>query len=90
MCVNVKLTGTLVARAGAHQARVAVDDGATVKDVVDGLADRYGDHVRPALLAGDRLRSDTRAVRESPRLERLYGDDPVEPGDTVRFEFASR
>lgn len=84
MTVEVKLEGPLVARAGARRARVPVPEDATVGDVVAALSERYGSQVRPAILEGERLRSDTVAVRESAG-ERLSSDSPVSPGDTVRF-----
>jgi hypothetical protein len=86
MAVEVILEGSLVARAGARRSIVSVPENATVEDVVASLADEYGPQVRPAVLEGERLRSDTVAVRESPRpSERLSSESPVDPGDTLRF-----
>lgn len=86
MNVTVKLTGTLVARTGTHEARVAVADGATVGDVVEKLADSYGPQVRAGVLDGQRLRSDTVVVRESvDSSETLSTASALENGDTVRF-----
>lgn len=85
MTVEVELEGTLVARAGARRVRVPVDGDATVEDVVAALAEEYGPQVRPAILEGEQLRSDTVAVRESSDRERLSSDSRVAPGDTVRF-----
>lgn len=87
MGVEVKLEGALVARTGAHRAYVRVPADATVEDVIEQLAEEYGPQVRPALLEGERLRTDTIAVRESRSPgERLTSTSDVEPGDTVRFE----
>lgn len=87
MTVEVRLEGSLVARAGARRARVSVPEDATIEDVVTALADEYGPQVRPAILERERLRTDTVAVRESPdHGERLSSSSHVNPGDTVRFE----
>lgn len=87
MGVEVRLTGSLIARAGARRTHVAVPGEATVEDVIEQLAEKCGPQVRPALLEGERLRSDTVAVRESPTPRETLGSaSPVEPGDTVRFE----
>ena len=86
MNVTIKLTGTLVARTGTHEARVAVPAGATVRDVVEKLADSYGPQVRAGVLDGERLRSDTVVVRESvDSSETLSTASALENGDTVRF-----
>jgi molybdopterin converting factor small subunit len=87
MNVTVKLTGTLVARTGTHQARVAVPEDATIADVIEELAERYGPQVRAGVLDGQRLRSDTVVVRESfDATETLSTASSLENGDTVRFE----
>jgi hypothetical protein len=87
MGVNIRLEGSLVARAGARQAYIHVPDGSTVVDVINQLAERYGPQVRPALLDGDRLRSDTVAIRESPAPPHHIGTESrLKAGDTVRFE----
>lgn len=87
MTVEVRLEGTLVARAGARHARVHVPDEATIEDVVAALADKFGPQVRPAILEGERLRTDTVAIRESPpHQERLSSSSHVNHGDTVRFQ----
>ncbi|WP_255196339.1 MoaD/ThiS family protein [Halorarius litoreus] len=87
MTVEVRLEGTLIARAGARHARVPVPDDATVEDVVAALAEEYGPQVRPAILEGERLRTDTVAIRESPTpSERLSSTSHVHHGDTVRFQ----
>jgi hypothetical protein len=89
MGVEVRLSGSLVARAGARRAHVPVREQATVVDIVQELADQYGPQVRPAILNGERLRSDTRAVRELPAPgERLGSNSTIKSGDTVRFELA--
>lgn len=89
MGVEVRLSGSLIARAGARRATVPVRDEATVVDVVERLADEYGPQVKPAILEGGRLRSDTVALRELPTpAERLAPTSQVRPGDTVRFEVA--
>ncbi|USZ68993.1 hypothetical protein NGM10_04460 [Halorussus salilacus] len=86
MNVTVKLTGTLVARTGTREARVAVEEDATLGDVVEELADSYGPQVRAGVLDGERLRSDTVVVRESvDSTETLSTASPLENGDTVRF-----
>jgi|GEM_PF-1125088 len=88
MGVNVELTGALVARTGVHRAHVPVPEDATLEDVVAGLAREYGSQVRPGLLDGDHLRTDTLPVRVLPPSgETLSIHSPVECGDTVRFEF---
>jgi hypothetical protein len=90
MGVKVRLEGALVARAGARQATVPVEEQMTVRDVVKRLSDRFGPHVEPAILEGERLRSDTRAVRELPGpTERLGPTSRVKAGQTVRFEMAN-
>jgi molybdopterin converting factor small subunit len=87
MNVTVKLTGTLVARTGTHEARVAVPDDATVANVVDELAEQYGPQVRAGVLDGQRLRSDTVVVRETfDSTETLSTYSSLESGDTVRFQ----
>jgi molybdopterin converting factor small subunit len=89
MNVTVELTGTLVARTGTRKARVAVPDDATVADVVEELAERYGPQVRAGVLDGQRLRSDTVVVRESfDATETLSTGSALENGDTVRFELS--
>ncbi|MFC7080795.1 MoaD/ThiS family protein [Halorussus caseinilyticus] len=86
MNVTVELTGTLVARTGTRKARVAVPEDATVADVVETLADKYGPQVRAGVLDGQRLRSDTVVVRESfDSTETLSTGSSLENGDTVRF-----
>lgn len=88
MCVRVKLTGVLTLRAGIDESSVFVPEHATITDVVEELSRECGKQVRPALLKGDRLRSDTVAVRESHgSTQRVASDSVVEPGDTVRFQF---
>jgi molybdopterin converting factor small subunit len=86
MNVTVRLTGTLVARTGTREARVAVPEDATVGDVVNELAAEYGPQVRAGVLDGERLRSDTVVVRESvDSTETLSTGSSLENGDTVRF-----
>jgi hypothetical protein len=86
--VDIELAGALVARAGARQGRVVVPQESTVADAVTTWADRYGTHLRLALLDGDRLCSKVRAVRVSDgQNERLVASEPVHNGDTIRFEF---
>lgn len=86
--VDIELTGALVARAGARQARVGVPEGSTVADAIRAWADRSGEHLRFALLEGERLRSDVLARRVSgSRGERLVASETVRNGDTVRFEY---
>lgn len=88
MCVRVKLTGVLTLRAGVEESSVFVPEQATITDVVDELSRECGSQVRPALLKGNRLRSDTVAVRESSgSSQRLSSNSSVDPGDTVRFQF---
>lgn len=85
--VDMELTGALVARAGARRGRVIVPAGSTLAEAIEAWGDDYGDHVRFALLAGDRLRSDVTAVRVSDgAAERLTATRPVVDGDTIRFE----
>jgi molybdopterin converting factor small subunit len=87
MNVTVKLTGTLVARTGTREARIAVPEDATLRDVVEKLADSYGPQVRAGVLDGERLRSDTVVVRESADpAETLSTASSLENGDTVRFQ----
>lgn len=87
MNVTVKLVGTLVARTGTHQATVGVHDDATLVDVIDELAARYGPQVRAGVLDGEHLRSDTVVLRETvDATEPLSTRSDVEPGDTVRFQ----
>jgi len=87
MNVTVKLTGTLVARTGTREARLAVPEHATLRDVVEKLADSYGPQVRAGVLDGERLRSDTVVVRESAdSAETLSTASSLENGDTVRFQ----
>jgi molybdopterin converting factor small subunit len=87
MNVTVKLTGTLVARTGTREARIAVPEDATLRDVVEKLADSYGPQVRAGVLDGERLRSDTVVVRESAdSAETLSTASSLENGDTVRFQ----
>ncbi|WP_115862433.1 MoaD/ThiS family protein [Halorussus litoreus] len=86
MNVTVELTGTLVARTGTREARVAVPEDATVADVIEELAAEYGPQVSAGVLDGQRLRSDTVVVRESvDATETLSTGDSLENGDTVRF-----
>ncbi len=88
MCVRVKLNGVLTLRAGVEESSVHISERATTIDVVEALSRECGPQVRPALLKGDRLRSDTVAVRESSEsIQRLSSDSRVEPGDTLRFQF---
>lgn len=88
MCVRVKLNGVLTLRAGVEESSVPITERATTIDVVEALSQECGPQVRPALLKGDRLRSDTVAVRESSgSKQRLASDSPIEPGDTVCFQF---
>ncbi|MFC7045061.1 MoaD/ThiS family protein [Halobacteriaceae archaeon GCM10025711] len=89
MDVTVILAGTLAARTGTHRARVGVPEGATVSDVVDALADEYGPQVRPGVLEGEHIRSDTIVVRDAADAGPLTADSHVEPGDTVRFLLAA-
>lgn len=86
--VDFELTGALVARAGAREGRVVVPTDSTIADAVAAWGDRDGDHVRLALLDGDRIRSEILAVRRTDgEVERLVGSDRVHSGDTIRFEF---
>lgn len=88
MCVMVKLTGVLTLRTGIDESRVIVSENATITDVIEKLAKENGPQIRPALLKGDRLRSDTVVVRESrDDSQNLSSDSVVKPGDTVRFQF---
>lgn len=90
MNVTVRLTGTLVARTGTREARVAVPEDATVGDVVEQLAAEYGPQVRAGVLDGERLRSDTVVVRESvDSTETLSTGSSLENGDTVRFRLSA-
>lgn len=89
MDVQVRLTGTLAARTGTHDARVGVDEDATVADVVEALAREHGPQFRAAVLQGHRLRSDTVVVRESSDSETLTAGSHVTPGDTVHFQLSS-
>ncbi|WP_124953745.1 hypothetical protein [Halocatena pleomorpha] len=78
----------LTLRTGVEESSVHVSERATTIDVVEALSQECGPQVRPALLKGDRLRSDTVAVRESSETpQRLTSDSHVEPGDTLRFQF---
>ena len=86
MDVTVKLTGTLAVRTGAHQARLGIPEDATVADAVEVLSRRYGPTVRTGVLDGERLRADTRVVRETARPgEALTADSRLRAGDVVRF-----
>ncbi|WP_135828332.1 MoaD/ThiS family protein [Halorussus halobius] len=90
MNVTVRLTGSLVARTGTREARVAVPEDATVADVVEQLAAEYGPQVRAGVLDGERLRSDTVVVRESvDSTETLSTGSSLENGDTVRFRLSA-
>lgn len=85
--VDIELTGAIVARAGARHGRVHLSEGSTLVDAVEAWGDEYGDHVRFALLEGDRLRSDLRAFRVSDGdHERIVSSQRVVNGDTIRFE----
>lgn len=85
--VDMELTGALVARAGARRGRVLVPAGSALSEAIEAWGDEYGDHVRFALLAGDRLRSDVAAVRVTDgAAERLTASRRVVDGDTIRFE----
>lgn len=89
MGAEVRISGSLIARAGARHATVPVTEEATVVDIVEQLAEEYGPQVRPAILDGGRLRSDTVAFRELPTpAERLAPNSRVHSGDTLRFEVA--
>lgn len=85
MDVEVKLTGTLAARTGTYRARLGVDNDATVGDVVDALTDTYGPQVSAGVLDGDRLRTDTVAIREAEEKP-LSIRSELDAGDTVRFQ----
>lgn len=88
MCVRVKLTGVLTLRAGVEESSVFVPEHATLTDVVEELSRERGPQVRSALLKGNRLRSDTVAVRESSEsTQQLRSDSEIDPGDTVCFQF---
>lgn len=89
MDVEVTLTGTLAARTGTHRARVGVEDDATVADVVDALAAKFGSQVRNGVLEGSRLRTDTVVVRDSPDAEPLSANSQVYAGDSVRFQLSA-
>lgn len=87
MNVTVKLAGTLVARTGTHRATVAVEENATLADVIDELAKEHGPQVRGGVLDGEHLRSDTIVVREAPNTSKpLTTHSPVKAGDVVRFK----
>lgn len=84
--VDIRLTGALVARAGARQTRVTVRDGRTLADAIREWGEEYGNHVRFALLEGGRLRSDTLAHRVTGGAEEpLSATSRIHNGDTVRF-----
>jgi hypothetical protein len=86
--VDVELTGALVARAGARRGRVGVPQGSTLADVVRTWADHSGDHLRFALLDGERLRSDVIARRITGGHDgRLVASEPVHNGDSIRLEY---
>ena len=86
--VDIELTGALVARAGARRGRVGVPKGSTLADAVRAWADHSGDHLRFALLEGERLRSDVLARRVSGgRDRRLVASERVHNGDTIRLEY---
>lgn len=85
--VDMELAGALVARAGVRQGRVLVQAGSTLSDAIEAWGDEDGDHIRFALLADDRLRSDVTAVRVTEGgSERLSSSRQVVDGDTIRFE----
>lgn len=87
MNVTVELAGTLVARTGTRRATVAVEENATLGDVIDQLTAEYGPQIRGAVLDGDHLRSDTLVVREAAESRTpLSTHSSVESGDVVRFE----
>lgn len=86
--VDIELTGALVARAGAREARVVVPAGSTVADVLRAWGERDGAHVRLALLDGDRIRSEVLAVRVSDGgADRLVASDRVHAGDAILLRF---
>ncbi len=86
MDVTVQLQGSIAARTGTHAVHLGVPDGATVRDVVDALAEECGTQVRSGVLDDDRLRRDTLALRHGVDAdERLTAASHVESGDTLRF-----
>lgn len=87
MDVTVEFENPLVARAGLRAARLGVHREATVREVVERLSREHGQQVLPGLIEDGPLRTDVRAVRESPDgPEPLSAESTVLPGDTVRFE----
>ncbi|WP_330630462.1 ubiquitin family protein [Halocatena halophila] len=88
MCVRVELNGVLTVRTGVERSSVEVPDEATPVDIVEALERECGPQIRPALLKGDRLRSDTVAIRTSTDgSQQLTSQSTIRDGDTVRFEF---
>ncbi|WP_433623364.1 hypothetical protein [Halomicrococcus sp. NG-SE-24] len=87
MNVRVELTGSLVARTGTRDARVAVPESATVADVIDKLGEKCGPQATAGIVDTLGIRPDTRIVRESrDASEPVSVNSPVEPGDTVRVQ----
>ena len=86
MTVEVHLTGVLAARAGTRRTYLSVPEDATLADVIDRLAERYGPTVRPALVEGNRLRaSATVRRRGNVSEEALSLHSRVSPGDRLQF-----
>lgn len=86
MTVEVHLTGVLAARAGTRRTYVSAPDDATLGDVIDRLADRYGPGVRSALVDGSHLRP-AASVRRRGNVaeESLSLHSRVSPGDRLEF-----
>lgn len=89
MC-DIDISRSLAARVGTHEGHVAVEDGDTVRDIVDRLAERHGPQVRSGILEGDRLRSDVVARRMTDGgAEPAAADTPVGPGDDLELKLTS-
>lgn len=89
MC-RIEISRSLTARVGTHEATVGVNEGDTVGDIIDRLADSYGPQVRSGMLDGNRLRSDVIAVR-NPETDRepVTADTTLEHGDALEFHLTS-
>jgi len=87
MNVRIELTGSVVARTGTRDARVAVPESATVADVIEKLGEKRGPQARAGILGERGFRSDVRVVRESKdATEPVSTRSTVEAGDTVRVQ----
>lgn len=86
MTVIVEFSEQLEAELGAPCTYVHVDDGETVRGLVERVAREFGASVRDGLLSDERLQSDVAVVRQSAvTSEPLSPESSVSAGDRVRF-----